>query len=72
MLQFQDKVHVTEIIQDTVKITGLPTLPLATPEQVADFLNEDDAPKQAAVMAAGASTLKSRKRLILTDDEELM
>jgi ribosomal protein S15P/S13E len=74
MLQFQDKVHVTEIIPDTsaVKITGPVTLPLATPEQVADFLNEDDAPKQAVVMAAGASTLKSRKRLILTEDEELM
>jgi ribosomal protein S15P/S13E len=72
MLQFQDKVHVTETIRDTVKITGPATLPPATPEQVADFLNEDDAPKQAAVMAAGASTLKSRKRLILTEDEELM
>jgi hypothetical protein len=74
VLRFQDKVHVTEIIPDTstVKITGPVTLPLATPEQVADFLNEDDAPKQAAVMAAGASTLKSRKRLILTEDEELM
>lgn len=72
MLQFQDKVHVTETIQDTVKITGPVTLPLATPEEVADFLNEDEAPKQAVVMAAGASTLKSRKRLILTEDEELM
>jgi len=73
VLRFQDNVAPTlEAIKDTVKITGPVTLPLATPEQVADFLNEDDAPKQAAVMAAGASTLKSRKRLILTEDEELM
>jgi ribosomal protein S15P/S13E len=73
ILQFKDNVAPTlEAIKDTVKITGPTKLPLATPEQVADFLNEDDAPKQAAVMAAGASTLKSRKRLILTEDEELM
>jgi hypothetical protein len=72
VLRFQDNVHVTEAIKDTVRITGPVTLPLATPEQVADFLNEDDAPKQPAVMAAGASALKSRKRLILTEDEDLM
>jgi hypothetical protein len=73
VLRFQENVAPTlEAIKDTVKITGPVTLPLATPEEVADFLNEDDAPKQAAVMAAGASTLKSRKRLILTEDEELM
>ncbi len=73
VLRFQDNVAPTlEAIKDTVKITEPITLPLATPEQVADFLNEDDAPKQPAVMAVGASALKSRKRLILTEDEELM
>ena len=81
MLRFQDNVGATlEAIKDTVKITGPVTPPLATPEEVADFLNEDDpqlssalyVPKQPAVMATGASALKSRKRLILTEDEELM
>jgi hypothetical protein len=73
VLRFQDNVTPTlEAIKDTVQITGPVTLALATPEEVADFLNEDDAPKQPAVMAAGASALKSRKRLILTEDEELM
>ena len=81
VLRFQDNVAPTlETIKDTVKITGPVTLSLATPEEVADFLNEDDpqlssalyVPKQPAVMATGASALKSRKRLILTEDEELM
>src|SRR5208282_644664 len=69
VLRFQDKV--TTEIKDEVRIVGPTTLPLATPEEVIDFLNADEEVAVGAQVGAIA-TMRPRKKLILTEDEDLM
>jgi len=69
VLRFQDKV--TTEIKDEVRIVGPTTLPLATPEEVIDFLNADEE-VAVGVQVGAVATMRPRKKLILTEDEDLM